>query len=223
MSIKSELLRLSQTPAFQKRVQAEAIAAKKAGRQFGTRSTAQGIGSFDLGIDTEAGRIKVDEILLRIKATIKTKLPHIDENLFRIYGPFNASDGKEEYRIFFEPEAVHRESLYHEGYPDGLENVVLFFSKGMKEPAKNPVWNRGALEWDYNSRTLYRKARGKHGMTAYTQGPHRYAEYRAGAHYFIPAGWQRMPDPFLIDCVEKINEGVEKDGVKVTLAPAYYP
>lgn len=223
MSISSELLRLSKDPVFQQKVRAEYASAKKAGRTFGSRVSSPGIGSFFLGPDEEVGRAQVEKILERIREAIKTKLPYIDSKLFRVYGPFESKDGRDEYRIFFEPEAVHRESLYREGYPNGLENIVLFYSKGMKEPAKNPVWNRGALEWNYNSRTLYRKARGKSGTTAYTQGPHQYAEYRAGAHYFIPPGWQRMPDPFLINAVAAINAEMAKDGVTVVLAPAYYP
>lgn len=223
MSIKTELLRLSQSPEFQKQVRSAYAAAQRSGVAFGTKSSTPGIGSFSLGSDPKANRERVETILQRIREGIQTRLPYIDVNLFRVYGPFQSKDGREEYRIFFEPEAVHRESLYHEGYPDGLENIVLFYSKGMKAPAKNPVWNRGALEWNYNSRTLYRKARGQHGMTAYTQGPHQYAEYRAGRHYFIPGGWQRMPDPFLIDCIAMLNEEMAKDDITVVLAPAYYP
>lgn len=226
MSINSELLKLSQRPAFQKRVRAEYAAAKKAGRPFGTQSSSAGIGSFSLGSDTDASRAMVDEILKRIRTAIETKFPYIDAKLFRVYGPFEAKDGRDEYRIFFEPDAVHRESLYHEGYPDGLENIILFYSKGMKEPAKNPVWNRAALEWNYNrqTRTLARKMRKQGYMTTYQRkDPQQVAEYRAGSHYFIPAGWKREPDPFLINGIAAINAEMAKDGVTVILDPAYYP
>lgn len=226
MSINDQLLKLSKNPSFQKRVQAEYAAAKKANRPFGSRSGGPGIGSFDLGVDAEAGRQRVDGILERIRAAIQTKLPYIDANLFRIYGPYEATDGRDEYRVFFEPEAVHRESLYREGYPDGLENIVLFFSKGMKAPAKNPVWNRAAQEWNYNRRkvTLARKMRGKGYMTTYQRWTPQYeSNYRQGAHYFIPGGWQRRPDSFLIDCIAAINAEMTKDGVTVTLNPVYYP
>lgn len=226
MSIESELLRLSKDPAFQKRVRAEYAAAKRAGRQFGSTSSTPGIGSFALGRDEGSERAQVENILKRIREAIKTKLPYIDSKLFRVYGPFESKDGRDEYRVFFEPEAVHRESLYHEGYPDGLENIVLLYSKGMKEPAKNPVWNRAALEWNYNRKpvTLARKMRGQGYMTTYQRKPpQQVAEYRAGAHYFIPAGWQRMPDPFLINAVAAINAEMAKDGVTVVLDPAYYP
>lgn len=226
MSIESELLRLSKSPAFQQKVRAEYAAAKKAGRAFGTQATTPGIGSFTLGSDSEESRKTVDMVLKRIRSVIETKFPYIDAKLFRVYGPFTAQDGRDEYRIFFEPEAVHRESLYHEGYPDGLENIILFYSKGMKEPAKNPVWNRAALEWNYNrqTRTLNRKARKGDGVVTYQRkDPQQVAEYRAGAHYFIPAGWQRMPDPFLIQGIAAINAELAKDGITVVLHPAYYP
>lgn len=226
MSIESELLRLSKDPAFQKRIRAEYTSAKTAGRQFGSTSSTPGIGNFNLGRDEGAERVQVENILKRIRAAIKTKLPYIDSKLFRIYGPFESKDGRGEYRIFFEPEAVHRESLYHEGYPDGLENIVLFYSKGMKEPAKNPVWNRAALEWNYNrkTRTMNRKMRKQDSVTTYQRkDPQQVAEYRAGAHYFIPAGWQRMPDPFLIDAIAAINAEMANDGVTVVLNPVYYP
>lgn len=222
MSIKSELLRLSQTPAFQKRVQTEAAAAKKAGRQFGIKSTAPGIGSFDLGIDEAACKERVNEIIALVEEIIISRLPSMKNDMFRVYGPFEAANGRQEYRLFFKPEVVHRESLYHEGYPDGLENIVLLYSHGSKV-AKNPVWNRAAMEWDYNTRTLYRKQRKGSGLSPYTQGPHQHGEYRAGQHYFIPGGWQRDPDPFLTWGVDVINRMMSKDNVTVTLAPAYYP
>lgn len=198
MSINSELLKLSQSPAFQKRVRAEYAATKKAGRPFGTQSSAAGIGSFSLGSDTDASRAMVDEILKRIRTAIETKFPYIDAKLFRVYGPFEAKDGRDEYRIFFEPEAVHRESLYHEGYPDGLENIILLYSKGGK-PNKHAVYEHGIVRGRSNTHVSFNRG------------------------LYLSKGYTVHSDPFLRNGIAAINAEMAKDGVTVILNPAYYP
>ena len=220
------LASLAADPAFRKKVAKDRAAAIKAGTPYGRHVSGPGIGHIAGGLDEDEAKVKVEDVMNRIRAAIRKRLPSVPEDMFRIYGPFDLPDGRWQFKVFFKPEAVHRESLYHEGYPDGLENIVLLYSKGMKEPAKNPVWNRAALEWNYNRKpvTLARKMRGQGYMTTYQRKPpQQVAEYRAGAHYFIPAGWQRTPDPFLINAVAAINAEMAKDGVTVILDPAYYP
>ena len=198
MSIESELLRLSKSPAFQQRVRAEYEAAKKAGRAFGTQATAPGIGSFTLGPDSEESRKTVDMVLKRIRSVIETRFPYIDAKLFRVYGPFTAQDGRDEYRVFFEPAAVHRESLYNEGYPDGLENIILLYSKGGK-PNKHAVYEHGIVRGRSN----------------------KYVSFNRGL--YLSKGYTVHPDPFLRNGIAAINAEMAKDGITVVLHPAYYP
>lgn len=48
------------------------------------------------------------------------------------------NDGYLEIVISFDPDALHKESLYDEGYPKGLENIVALFNNGYH--AKNYVY-----------------------------------------------------------------------------------
>lgn len=220
------LTKLASDPKFKQQVAKNQASAKKAGLPYGRPVSGAGFSIAAGALEEAEAKVKVSEITKRLENAIHERLPSISENMFNIYGPFELPDGRWQFRIFFKADVVHRESLYHEGYPDGLENLVLFYSKGMKEPAKNPVWNRAALEWNYNRTpvTMSRKIRGQNKTTTYQRRPpQQVAEYRAGAHYFIPAGWQRMPDPFLIDAIAAINAEMAKDDITVVLHPAYYP
>ena len=220
------LTKLACDPKFKQKVIQDQAAARKSGVQYGRPVSGSGFGIAIGALEEEEAKARVAEITHRIEKAIRQRLPSISANMFNIYGPFELPDGRWQFKIFFKADVVHRESLYREGYPDGLENLVLFYSKGMKEPAKNPVWNRAALEWNYNRApiTLSRKMRKQNKTTTYQRKPpQQVAEYRAGAHYFIPAGWQRMPDPFLVDAIAAINAEMAKDDVSVILDSAYYP
>lgn len=195
MSIAEQLKKLEKDPNFQKRVAAARTAARKAGKPFGRSA---------VGVSDEAGaRMRVNQILEQIYSAITTVLPHMPRDMFEIFNTGVTASGEYRFVIFFKPETIHRESLYHAGYPDGLENIVALYSHG-SEPTKKSVWNRGALEWDYGRKRQY-------------------AEYRHGRHIFIAAGWHKEPDPFLINVVSAINAQMNKDGVRVILDAKYYP
>lgn len=194
MSIESRLKELEKSPAFQAKIKAARMAALKQGKPFG-----RAIGA----ADDSGARQQVDAILAAVRATIQSNFPSMPADLFRVYGPFMTKDGFYEYRVFFDPAAVHRESLYHEGYPDGLENILALYSHG-STPSKNPVWNRAAFEWDYNRKRQF-------------------GEYRQGRHIFIQKGWYVAPNSFLRDCIASLNAQYAKDNVKITLDQKYYP
>lgn len=198
MSLEDKLKALEKSPAFQKKVAEARKAAIKSGKPFGSGNGAGGVVS-----DETASRKIVDEILEKVDAVIVAKFPHMPNNLFRVYGPFSTEDGFYEYRIFFDPAAIHRRSLYHGGYPDGLENVIALYSHG-SEPTKKPVWNNAGLEWDY-------RLKRQHG------------EYAEGRHYFIKAGWYVRPDDFLRSCIDILNAEYTDKNIKITLDKKYYP
>lgn len=198
MSIEDKLKALEKSPAFQAKVLAARKAALKSGKSFG-----QGNGAGGVVADDTAARQYVDAILDKVYAVLSTKFPSMPRNMFRVYGPFQTKDGFYEYRIFFEPAAIHRRSLYHGGYPDGLENVIALYSHG-SEPTKKPVWNNAGLEWDY-------RLKRQHG------------EYAEGRHYFIKAGWYVRPDDFLRSCIDALNVEYADKNIKITLDPRYYP
>lgn len=199
MSIESKLQGYFQTSVFQSRCQSHYKAAIASGKSFGSRKG----GASGIGANDAEARKYVDEILEFIRQTIVAKFPNMPADLFRVYGPFQTNSGFYEYRIFFEPAAVHRESLYHEGYPDGLENIIALYSHG-SSPAKNPVWNRAAFEWDYNRKRQY-------------------GEYRMGRHIFIQNGWWIDPEPFLTSAIAVLNNMYASKNIKVKLDPKYYP
>lgn len=197
MSIESKLAAWAKTQAFLDKVDVARKAAVKSGKKFGNGGSGGVVGD-----DVEA-RKYVDAILNEVYITLSTKFPSMPQNMFRIYGPFETAGGFYEYRIFFDPNVIHRPSLYHEGYPEGLENVIALYSHG-SEPTKKPVWNNAALEWDY-------RLKRQHG------------EYAAGDHYFIKAGWFVRPDDFLRSCIDAINVTYADKNIKVILDAKYYP
>lgn len=199
MSINSELLRLSKTPAFQKRVQTEYAAAKKAGKPFGVQGTGSSIGSFSLGsIDPATAQQYIDKIILRVEAVVTQHFPGTTSGMFNIVGPIPQPDGKSVYQLSFKPHAVHRESLYSQGYPEGLTNVVMLYSHGGK-PNRHAVYEGGIVRGRSNKHVSF-----NHGR-------------------YLPKGYTIHPDPFLRDCIAAINAEMAKDGVTVTLNPVYYP
>ena len=198
MSIEDKLKALEKSPAFQAKVIAARKAAIKSGKSFG-----QGNGAGGVVMDDASARKYVDDILEKVYVVLSAKFPSMPRNMFRVYGPFQTKDGFYEYRIFFDPAAIHRRSLYHGGYPDGLENVIALYSHG-SEPTKKPVWNNAGLEWDY-------RLKRQHG------------EYAEGRHYFIKAGWYVRPDDFLRSCIDALNVAYADKNIKITLDPRYYP
>ena len=134
MSIEDQLKVLEKDPAFRKRVNAARNAAIQSGKSFGQWNGAGGV----VGSPAETKKY-LDEILRRIDSAVRTRFPNMASNIFNVSGPTTTKDGFYEYLVIFDPSAVHRDSLYRAGYPEGLENVVALYSHG-SNPTKNPVW-----------------------------------------------------------------------------------
>lgn len=62
-------------------------------------------------------------------------------------------NGDFEVELRWNPDAIHRESLYEEGYPEGLEDIVSLFSTGSKL-SKNWVAGYGKYR-DFGYRYFY--------------------------------------------------------------------
>ena len=197
MSIADQLKKLEKDPEFQKRIKVARMEARRKGRPFGTSSVG-------VSEETEARAI-LNKILDRLYIAISGKFPQMPREVLRLSGPIVTLKGEYQYVINFEPALVHRESLYREGYPDGLENIIALFSHGSK-PSKNAVWNRVELE-DWN----------------YKYGHQEKGTYRLGRHSFIQKGFQTQPDPFLRNEIMALNDELNKMGITIILDPKYYP
>ena len=197
--INAALLKMSKDPAFQKKVTSAYQTAKKQGLQFGSAPTGAGIGYFNAGAGTDDAEATYRQIVDRIKNVVQDRFPNIAYSMFDVNGPIDDGQGHLRWELTFRPSYVQRDSLYQEGYPDGLENVVLLYSHGGK-PNKHKV---------YSSTTVPRGRSTKQVWYVPTLS--------------LPKGYQVRPDPFLRNCVAAINAEMAKDGVTVTLDPAYYP
>lgn len=69
--------------------------------------------------------------------------------------PLLREDGRFEIKLSFREGSLHRESLYPDGYPDGLKNIVLLFAKGYH--TSHPVHG----DWTYNGSVVAKSVWGK--------------------------------------------------------------
>lgn len=109
--------------------------------------------------------------------------------------PIVNDNGDYEITLIWNPQAIHRESLYSddEGYPEGVQNIVALLSTGVR-PIRHDVF-----------------------------GDHMWGKYwHESTRYFIPAGWSRPADPFLKNAIAKYNADHKKDGVVLIPPPGIY-
>lgn len=196
MSLEQQLEKFSTTDKWKKLIKNAKVGGSSASSK-GRQST-KSIGMGDVEI--------VSDILTELLMAIKTKFPEMSSSMFNIYDMGYRGDtrGRNEYRVYFHN--VGRPSIYPEGYPDGLENVLALFSHG-SEPSKNAVWDKPGLEWNF----------GKRGRGIRKQR----REYRKGYHIFIQQGWYKKPDPFLINAVERLLS--KYPDADIILDRKYYP
>ena len=100
--------------------------------------------------------------------------------------------GEYEVELSWNPKAVMRDSLYLDGDDPYVENIVSLFSSGTK-PLKNPVFGT---------------YRGKNSAL-YTQ-------------YFIPRGYSRAADTFLLDAIREFNAKYASLGIRLTAPLSYF-
>lgn len=141
----------------------------------------------------QAIRAIVDSLPMSLKSGPRA----IDYNDMTYTKPTMSDDGDYVVELKWNPTAIHRESLYDSddgGYPDGVENIVALFSKGVN-PIRHDVF--GDYMWG------------------------RY--WHESIRYFIPQGWSREADPFLKNAIDAYNAAHKKDGV-LLMPPAgvYY-
>lgn len=193
MSIEDKLKQLEKSPAFQKKVLDARKIAFQSGKPFGQGGVS---GAGGVAFSQQSAKAEVYDILMEIRSTINARFPGMSQVLFDISGPFMTQDGFYEYRIQFNANAVHRDSLYEDGYPDGLENVVALYSHGSK------------ASQGYVCGVWMRSARG-----AYTINP----------HVYIPKGYQTQPESFLRDKIDALNEELASKNISIKLDKKYYP
>lgn len=198
MSLDSTLKAHFRSDAWKQKSRAELIAQAKSGKGGFASGLSHGV------LTADDARLKVEEIV----AALQKALPDsIRESIsladFQYTVPSQPDrDGFFHVDITLNPKAVHRESLYDEGYPDGLQNIVQYLSTGQKA-SRN--WVSGA----YRPSGSWQSANGKTHHLLYRW-------------YYIPAGYTRAGDPFWRDAVDKLNRQLRKENIKVTLSETYY-
>ena len=202
MSIADQLKKLEKDPAFQKKIKEKRLAAMKNGQPFGKHIN---------GAANEAeARVELNKVIDILESAVSRAVPGMYPPMFIITGPTVTVSGEYQFQLNFDPKDVHRDSLYPEGYPEGLNNIVLLYTRGAG-PWKNAVWNTAdGKKWNYprhRFRAVYKNADGK-------------SKY--GHHVFVPKGYFIEGDPFLANAVDYLNRTLIDKGVRVILDPKYY-
>lgn len=148
--------------------------------------------------DEEEARVIVEgQIIPQLEAAVAARIPSMGRGMFlAVPPPTVTADGSYEFSIAFDPKAVMRDSLY-EGT---LNDVVAYMSHGAK-----PLRHWVAGYWVSSGMA-------KRGYIG-AQSP----------YYFIPEGYKREADPFLMNVVNDINRRYAGMGVTISLEDAYKP
>ncbi len=125
MSLQTELDKFLKSATGRKKVAEARTAALKAGKKFGVGDSA---------VSTQKA-IKHAEELREIvwdalPPVLKWGENAIDINDIHIGKPTVLANGDIEVDLTFDRDAVHRDSLYPEKYPEGVDNIVRLFSVG---------------------------------------------------------------------------------------------
>ncbi len=109
--------------------------------------------------DEKFTRAQVKSYANRMKkilfAHIQTQIRSITMDDIIIEEPMLRGDGRFEIKLSFKEGSLHRESLYPEGYPDGLKNIVLLFAKGYR--TSHPVHG----DWTFDGKIIANDVWGK--------------------------------------------------------------
>ena len=145
-----------------------------------------------------------DEIIAFLPDELRNSPTHpIGADDLYVYPGEVTDDGSFQFLLGWNPYAVHRDSLYDEEYPDGIEDIVGLFTTGYQ--AKNQVYGW----WD-------------HHYYAYASS---YSGRSAGFDTMWTRSRQvRSGDPFLQTAIDKFNAEHKKDGVHLEILPSakYY-
>ena len=145
-----------------------------------------------------------DEIIASLPDELRNSPTHpIGADDLFVYPGEVTDDGNFEFLLGWLPGSVHRDSLFDEEYPDGIEDIVGLFTTGYQ--AKNQVYGW----WD-------------HHYYAYASS---YSGRSAGFDTMWTRSRQvRSGDPFLQTAIDKFNAEHKKDGVHLEILPSakYY-
>lgn len=145
-----------------------------------------------------------DEIIASLPDELRNSPTHpIGADDLFVYPGEVTDDGSFQFLLGWNPYAVHRDSLYDEEYPDGIEDIVGLFTTGYQ--AKNQVYGW----WDHHY--------------------YAYADSYSGRSAGFDTMWTRSRqvrsgDPFLQTAIDKFNAEHKKDGVHLEILPSakYY-
>nr|DAH36756.1 MAG TPA: hypothetical protein [Caudoviricetes sp.] len=140
-----------------------------------------------------------DEIVASLPDVLKNSPYHAitSDDLF-VYPGEVTDDGKFRFNLAWNPYAVHRNSLYVEGYPDGIADIVALFHTGYT--TKNYAYgywdNHQAFAWDPRN-----------------------APDATGDFMWTRSLRNRPASSFLTDAIATFNAAHKADGVVVELLP----
>lgn len=122
MSIESELKKWANSPAGKKRIAEEKAKKLKAGQKFG-----QGSNGVSIEQAKKMGEEMRDILYANLPVGLKASVRTSD---IIVSAPKVQADGSMLVELNFRPEALERESLDPEKYPEGVDNIIRLFSHG---------------------------------------------------------------------------------------------
>ncbi len=144
MSIESELKKWASSPAGKKRIAEERAKKLRAGQKFG-----QGSSSVSVEQAKKMGDEMRDILYAHLPVGLKASISTGD---IIVSAPKVQADGSMLVELSFRPEALERESLDPEKYPEGVDNIIRLFSHGYT--AHGDVWGmwHGHEQWNLRHR-----------------------------------------------------------------------
>jgi len=127
MSLEQVLQKWAASSEGQKKLKAEAKSALSRGKSFG-KTSGTGV-NYSVQTAKQYAEEMMDEIIRYLPRSLANSPEPITRDSFQ-EPVINVRDDGFDVRISFRPDAVHRESLAPEKYPDGVENIVVHLSNG---------------------------------------------------------------------------------------------
>lgn len=123
-SIEEQLRAFAKTDRFRKLCNEAKIDCKKSGKRFGQPGS--GLTKEEaIGCAENMAQILRSEVMEIRNIYGEPFLDHIE-----VGEPMPNPDGSYRVNVWFNRDEMHRDSLYPEKYPDGIENIALLFAKG---------------------------------------------------------------------------------------------
>lgn len=146
-----------------------------------------------------------DEIIASLPESLRNSPNHPITSADLLIKPGTVTpDGKYRFELAWKPGAVHRDSLYEDEYPDGIEDIVALFHKGyVSRDYVYGYWDRHRPIMAYDSRN---------------------DNTGGGDFVWMRSRISRLADPFLVDAIAAFNAAHKQDGVTLAFVPGakYY-